>query len=158
VLTAMARSTIKFLKQQGQFNTRIARLVDCDRHTVARVLAEPTEPPRRRRRRLGTLEPQREALLSWIREEIPTTRMLELARQDAQLPYSGGVSTFYRFVAKLRAELEAGAAPVIRFERHRLHVVEGRSHNAYHACQTCRSRSTQCTQRAVMGAASAWAS
>ena len=37
---------------------------------------------RRRRRRPGTLEPQREALLSWIQEEIPATRMLELARQD----------------------------------------------------------------------------
>jgi len=111
----MARSTIKFLKQQGQFNTRIADLVGCDRHTVARVLAEPTEPPRRRRR-LGTLTPQREMLLSWIREEIPTTRMLEFARQDPRSPYTGGVSTFYRFVAQLRAELEAGAAPVIRFE------------------------------------------
>ena len=30
MLTAMARSTIKFLKQQGQFNTRIANLVGCD--------------------------------------------------------------------------------------------------------------------------------
>ncbi len=36
----MARSTIKFLKQKGQFNTRIAGVVGCDRHTVARVLAE----------------------------------------------------------------------------------------------------------------------
>jgi len=72
----MARSTIKFLKQQGQFNTRIAGLVGCDRHTVARVLAEPAEPPRRRRGRPGALEPQRHALMSWIREAIPTTRML----------------------------------------------------------------------------------
>lgn len=112
----MARSTIKFLKQQGQFNTRIADLVGCDRHTVARVLGDPTEPPPRRRRRPGTLEPQREVLLSWIREEIPATRMLELARQDPRAPYRGGVSTFYRFVARLRAELVAGAAPVIRFE------------------------------------------
>ena len=112
----MARSTIKFLKQQGQFNTQIADLVGCDRHTVARVLAEPTDPPRRRRVRRGALTPQRDVLLSWIREEIPTTRMLELARQDPRAPYAGGVSTFYRFVAQLRAELEAGAAPVIRFE------------------------------------------
>jgi hypothetical protein len=55
----MARSTIKFLKQQGQFNTRFAELAGCDRHTVARVLAEPTKRPRRRRRRgRGTLESQ----------------------------------------------------------------------------------------------------
>ncbi|MFQ5830855.1 MAG: IS21 family transposase [Candidatus Methylomirabilia bacterium] len=112
----MARSTIKFLRQQGQFNTHIADLVGCDRHTVARVLTEATEPPRRRRGRARALEPQREALVSWIREAIPTTRMLELARQDPTAPYAGGVSTFYRFVARLRAELEAGAAPVIRFE------------------------------------------
>ena len=112
----MARSTIKFLKQQGQFNTRIAALAGCDRHTVARVLAEPTDPPRRRRRRGGTLEPQRDMVMSWIRKEVPTTRMLELVRQDPTVPYAGGVSTFYRFVAGLRAELDAGAAPVIRFE------------------------------------------
>jgi hypothetical protein len=85
VLTAMARSTIKFLKQQGQFNTRIAELAGCDRHTVARVLAERTEPRRRRRRRGGTLEPQRDMLLSWIREEIPATRMLELVRGSERL-------------------------------------------------------------------------
>ena len=34
----MARTAIRFHKQQGQFNTRIAELVGCDRHTVARVL------------------------------------------------------------------------------------------------------------------------
>jgi transposase len=111
----MARSTIKFLKQQGQFDTHIASLVGCDRHTVARVLTEPTDPPRRRQR-ASTLEGRRAAVLSWIGEEIPTTRMLELARQDPAAPYAGGASTFYRFVAKLRAEREAGAAPVIRFE------------------------------------------
>lgn len=112
----MARSTIKFLKQQGQFNTRIAGLVGCDRHTVGRVLAEPMDPLRRQRVRPGTLDTRRAALLSWIREEIPTTRMLELARQDPTAPYLGGTSTFYRVVARLRSELEAGAAPVIRFE------------------------------------------
>jgi transposase len=111
----MARSTIKFLKQQGQFNTRIASLAGCDRHTVARVLAEPTDPPRRRRR-VSTLEERRAAVRSWIAEAIPTARMLELARQDPAAPYTGGASTFYRFVAKLRAEGESAAAPVIRFE------------------------------------------
>jgi len=30
-------------------------------------------------------------------------------------PYAGGASTFYRFVARLRAGGEAGAPPVIRF-------------------------------------------
>jgi hypothetical protein len=54
--------------------------------------------------------------VSWIREEIPATRMLELVRRDPATPYVGGVSTFYRFVAQLRAEVEAGAPPVIRFE------------------------------------------
>jgi transposase len=111
----MARSAIKFLKQQGQFNTRIAGLVGCDRHTIARVLAEPTDPLRRRRR-AGRLDARRDAVLSWIETDIPTTRMLELARQDPAAPYAGGASTFYRFVARLRAAREAGAAPVIRFE------------------------------------------
>jgi transposase len=111
----MARSTVKFLKQQGQFNTRIASLVGCDRHTVARVLTEPTDPPRRRQRD-SALESRRAALESWLETDIPTTRMLELAREDPAAPYTGGASTFYRFVARLRAERDAGASPVIRFE------------------------------------------
>jgi transposase len=111
----MARSTVKFLKQQGQFSTRIASVVGCDRHTVARVLTEPTDPPRRRQR-ASALEPRRAAVLSWITADIPTTRMLELARQDPTAPYGGGASTFSRFVARLRADSEADAAPVIRFE------------------------------------------
>lgn len=111
----MARSTIKFLKQQGQFNTRIASLVGCDRHTVARVLAEPTDPPRHRPRP-SSLDDRRDAVRSSIAENVPGTRMLELARQDPAVPYTGGASTFYRFVAKLRAERAAGAPPVIRFE------------------------------------------
>ena len=110
----MARSASRFHKQQGQFNTRIAELVGCDRHTIARVLGE-TAPPRRRVRR-STLDGQREELLSWLREDIPTQRMLELARQNPTAPYQGGVSTFYTYVARLRAELEAGGAPIIRFE------------------------------------------
>jgi hypothetical protein len=75
----MARSTIKFLKQQGHFNTRIAGVVGCDRHTVARILTESTDPSRRRHR-AWTLDERRPAILSWIAEDIPTTRMLELAR------------------------------------------------------------------------------
>jgi transposase len=82
---------------------------------VERVLTEPTDPPRRRQR-ASALEPRRPAVLSWIAEDIPTTRMLELARQDPAAPYTDGASTFYRLVARLRAEREAGAAPVIRFE------------------------------------------
>jgi len=116
VLTAMARSTIKFLRQQGHFTTTIAELVGCNRHTVARVLAEPVAPPRRHRERPGTLQGRRAELSSWLREDIPTRRMLELARQDPTAPYRGGVSTFYRYVARLRAEGAAGDSPIIRFE------------------------------------------
>jgi transposase len=111
----MARSTIKFLKQQGRFNTHNASVVGCDRHTVARVLGEPTDPPRRRHR-TSSLDGRRDAVLSWIAEDIPATRMLELARQDPTAPYTGGASTFYRFVTELRVERDAGAPPVIRFE------------------------------------------
>lgn len=112
----MARSTIKFLRQQGHFTTTIAGLVGCDRHTVARVLAEPVTLPRRHRERPGTLQGRRAELVSWLREDIPTRRMLELARQDPTAPYRGGASTFYRYVARLRAEGAAGDSPIIRFE------------------------------------------
>lgn len=116
MLTAMARSTIKFLKQQGQPNTTIADLVGCDRHTVARVLREPIEPPRRRRPRPSPLDRYRAELATWLQQDVPVSRMRELVRQDPREAYAGGVSTFYRYVARVRAELAAGAAPVIRFE------------------------------------------
>jgi len=92
-------------------------VIGCDRHTVARALGEPPDGPRRRRARWSArLAARREDVLSWLREEIPTTRMLELARQDPTTPYQGGVSTFYRYVARVRADVDAEAAPVIRFE------------------------------------------
>src|SRR5262245_42261273 len=112
----MARSTIKFLKRQGQFNTRIAEVVGSDRHTRGRARGEPTDARRRRRARASALSPRHDEMASWLREDIPATRMLELARQDPAAPYQGGVSTFYRYVARVRAEHEAGAAPIIRFE------------------------------------------
>jgi len=112
----MARSTIKFLKQQGQFSTIIADLVGCDRHTVARVLQGPVDPPRRRRPQVSPLERWREELVSWLGKEVPVSRMLELVRSDPTTLYTGGASTFYRYVARLRMGLTAGAAPVIRFE------------------------------------------
>ncbi|MCI0372252.1 MAG: IS21 family transposase [candidate division NC10 bacterium] len=115
MLTAMARSTIKFLKQQGQFNTSIAALVGCDRHTVARVLEGPGDPTRRRPRP-ASLDRWRAEVTSWLKEGIPVRRMLELLRQDPTTPYTGGTSTFYRSVAQLRAAVAAGEAPVIRFE------------------------------------------
>ena len=94
MLTAMARSTIKFLKQQGQFNTRIAALVGCDRHTVTRVLEDPVDGPRPHRARASALAVCRDEVLTWLREDIPTTRMLELARQDPGAPYQGGRRRF----------------------------------------------------------------
>jgi hypothetical protein len=96
MLTAMARSTIKVLKQQGQPNTTIADLVGCDRHTVARVVREPIDPPRRRRLRPSPLDRYRPELASWLQKDVPVSRMLELVRQDPREPYTGGASTCSR--------------------------------------------------------------
>lgn len=115
MLSAMARSTIRYLKQQGQPTTRIAELVGCDRHTVTRVLTE-SAPPGRRATRASPLDRWRAELTSWLERPLPVSRMLELVREDPVAPYRGGASTFYRYVARLRAAEAAGAAPVIRFE------------------------------------------
>jgi DNA replication protein DnaC len=48
------------------------------------------------------LDAQRAEMLSWLREAIPTQRMLELARQNPTAPYRGGVSTFYTQVKLAR--------------------------------------------------------
>src|SRR5205823_2967634 len=51
MLRAMARSTIHYLRKRGLTRTAIAGQVGCERHTVARVLAQPVDhryarPPR----------------------------------------------------------------------------------------------------------------
>ena len=110
----MARSEIKFLKQQGQFNTRIADLVRCNRHTVGRVLGEPTDPARRRRTRPGNLEPPAGRLAELDREGHPRDPNAGGGAADPSPPGQPDLAQITLRLALPRATVERLRARAIR--------------------------------------------
>jgi len=112
----MARSTIHYLRKRGLTRTAIAGQVGCERHTVARVLAQPVEHRYARPARSSPWAHWEPTVVGWLEADLPVKRMLELARADATTPYTASAASWYRFVAGLKRVRAAAAAPVIRFE------------------------------------------
>ncbi len=113
----MERSTIKLLAQRGKSQRQIAKELGRSRTTIARALQEPVDQAPARRRRPSHVDPYRPQIEHWIGEKLTTVRMLELARSDPDLPYTGGRSVFSDMVRRIRRELEQATADVpIRFE------------------------------------------
>ncbi len=119
MLRQMERSTIQLLHKRGKSQRQIARELGYSRVTVARVLAEPVDRPPAGRRRRSILDPFRERITHWVREGLTAARMLELARADAEQPYSGGHSVFRVAVQQERlaqAQQQAVRDVSVRFE------------------------------------------
>ncbi len=130
MLRYMDRSTIHYLKQKGWSNTQIgafvghhrdtiAKEVGHNRRTVARVLREPVERTSAKRQRRSRVDPYRPHIERWIGEGLTAVRMLELAREDAEQPYTGSRSHFGEMVRRIRRALDqhqAAAEAPIRFE------------------------------------------
>src|SRR3989449_7937321 len=116
MLRAVARSTIHYLRKRGLTRTAIAGHVGCERHTVARVLAQPVEHRYARLARSSPLAHWEPAVVGWLEAALPVKRMLELARADATTPYTASAASWYRFVAGLKRARAAAAALVIRLE------------------------------------------
>jgi len=112
----MARSTIHYLRKRGLTRTAIAGQVGCERHTVARVLAQPVDHRYARPPRSSPWAHWEPTVVGWLEADLPVKRMLELARADATTPYTASAASWYRFVAGLKRVRAAAAAPVIRFE------------------------------------------
>jgi transposase len=113
----MDRSTIHYLKQKGWTNTQIAQLVGHHRETVARALREPLDKKPAPRDRPSSIAVYDDLIRVWIEEDVPVTRMLELARSDPKQPYKGGPTAFFDYVRKFRRN--QGALPTdlaLRFE------------------------------------------
>jgi transposase len=105
VLRFMERSTILYLKKKGWSNAQIAEFTGHHRDTIARVLREPvdrTPAPRERHSAIALFD---EEITQWLAQGLPSTRMLELARQHAEHPYQGGNTAFYTYVRRRRREL-----------------------------------------------------
>ncbi len=115
----MERSTIQWMAKRGKSIRAIAQEVGRNRRTVARVLREPVERAPAKRRRRSKVDPYRPQIERWIGEGLTAVRMLELARDDAERPYTGSRSHFGETVRRIRRELgqrQAVADVPIRFE------------------------------------------
>ena len=107
----MDRSTIHYLKQKGWTNTQIAQLTGHHRDTVAQVLREPLDKAPAPRDRSSSVSVYDDHIRVWVEEDVPVSRMLELARADTNHPYKGGPTAFFDYVRK--------------FRRNRGHVAQG---------------------------------
>lgn len=115
----MERSTIQLLHKRGKSQREIARELGRSRATVARALAEPVDRAPQRRRRAKVTDPYRERIAGWVKDGLTAVRMFELARDDAEQPYTGQLSAFRGAVRRERraqAQGQAIAEVPVRFE------------------------------------------
>src|SRR5215469_16406247 len=117
MLHFMERSTIYYLKHKGWTNVQIAEFTGHHRDTIARVLREEVDKqpkPRHRESRVAVFDAQ---IRSWLDQNVPVIRMLELARADQNHPYPGGETAFYDYVRKVRrARKQTPRNLALRFE------------------------------------------
>ena len=105
MLRAMDRSTIYYLKKKGWSNTQIAVFTGHHRETIARGLREPIERPPQPRQRRSIAEPFAAQIRGWLQQGLSVTRMLELARADADHPYRAQPTAFFDYVRAQRHQL-----------------------------------------------------
>src|SRR5205823_6954469 len=89
MLRQMERSTMQWMAKRGKSIRQIAQEVGHNRRTVARVLREPVERRPATRQRRSQVDPYRPQIARWLEEGLTAVRMLELARQDPERPYTG---------------------------------------------------------------------
>ncbi len=102
MLRYMERSTIYYLKQKGWTNVQIAEFTGHHRDTIARVLREEVDKKPKTRNRSSAVAVFDAQIAQWLDQNLPVTRMLELARADGEHPYTAGDTAFYDYVRKVR--------------------------------------------------------
>src|SRR5215471_17701959 len=117
MLRYMERSTIYFLKQKGWTNVQIAEFTGHHRDTIARVLREEVEKKPKTRQRASRVAIFDDQIRAWLDQNVPVSRMLELARAESEHPYRGGETAFYDYVRKVcRARKQTPRNLALRFE------------------------------------------
>jgi transposase len=117
MLKFMERATIFYLNQKGWSNVQIAEFTGHHRDTVAKVLKEGMEPKPQKRDRKSAVAVFDAPIQAWLDQDLPVIRMFELARADADHPYTGSETAFYDYVRKVRRARQYPAHNVaIRFE------------------------------------------
>ncbi len=117
MLRYMERSTIHFLKHKGWTNVQIAEFTGHHRDTIAKVLKEAVDKKPQTRQRESRVDVFRPQIASWLDQNLPVIRMLELAREDHDHPYNGSETAFYDYVRKMRrARNQTPRQVALRFE------------------------------------------
>jgi transposase len=117
MLRYMERSTIYYLKQKGWTNVQIAEFTGHHRDTIARVLREEVDKQPKTRNRSSAVAVFDAQIAQWLDKNLPVSRMLELARADGEHPYTGGETSFYDYIRKVRrARKQTPRDLAIRFE------------------------------------------
>ena len=106
----MERSAIHVLHKRGLSQWQIAKELGVNRETVARVLTGPIDQPPAKRQRASLVDPYRDQIAGWVREDLSAVRMLELARADPERPYPGSQSVFRAAVRGERLKQQHGEA------------------------------------------------
>jgi transposase len=102
MLKFMERATIFYLNQKGWNNVQIAEFTGHHRDTVAKVLREGIETKPQKRDRKSAVSVFDAQIQEWLDQNLPVIRMFELARGDANHPYTGSETAFYDYVRKMR--------------------------------------------------------
>jgi len=110
MLRQMERSAIHLMAKRGKSIRQIAEDLGRSPTTISRVLHEPVDRPPSSRRRPSRIDPYREQIVGWLEEGLPVVRMLELARTDADRPYTGSRSQFGEMVRRIRKEQDQARA------------------------------------------------
>src|SRR5258708_34822789 len=100
MLRYMERSTIYYLKQKGWTNVQIAEFTGHHRDTIARVLREDVEKKPKTRQRISAVAAFDAQIATWLDQNVPVSRMLELARADTDHPYTGGGAAVFDHLAE----------------------------------------------------------
>ena len=117
MLKFMERATIYYLKQKGWSNVQIAEFTGHHRDTIAKVLKEGIEQKPQKRDRKSAVSVFDAQIQEWLDQNLPVIRMFELARADADHPYTGSETAFYDYVRKVRRARQYPPHNVaIRFE------------------------------------------
>jgi transposase len=117
MLQFMERSTIYYLKHKGWTNVQIAEFTGHHRDTIARVLREDVDKHPQTRNRSSAVAVFDAQIAEWLDQNLLVSRMLELARADAEHPYIGGDTAFYDYVRKeRRARKQTPRDLALRFE------------------------------------------
>jgi transposase len=119
MIRQMERSTIQVLVKRGKSLRQIAKELGLNFRTVARAAREPVDQKAAPRQRRSIVDPYREQITVWLEEGLSVVRMLELARTNAESPYTGGRSQFGEMVRRVRQardQAQAAADVAVRFE------------------------------------------